>query len=81
MCFGASMIAGIGRIVFAYEDVMGGGTECDRRPLPLLYKDSNIEVISGVLRAESLALFKTFFSNPANTYWKGSLLERYTLSQ
>ena len=81
MCFGASMIAGIGRIVFAYEDVMGGGTGCDRQSLPELYKQSNIEVVPGVLRAESLALFKTFFSNPANTYWKGSLLERYTLSQ
>ncbi len=81
MCFGASMIAGLGHIVFAYEDVMGGGTGCDLRSLPLLYKESNIEVIPGVLRAESLALFKAFFSNPANTYWKGSLLERYTLSQ
>jgi tRNA(adenine34) deaminase len=81
MCFGASMIAGIGRIVFAYEDVMGGGTGCNRQSLPELYKESKIEVIPGVLRADSLALFKTFFSNPANTYWKGSLLERYTLSQ
>jgi len=81
MCFGASMIAGIGRIVFAYEDVMGGGTGCNRQSLPVLYKESNIEVIPGVLRDESLALFKSFFSNPANTYWQGSLLERYTLSQ
>ena len=81
MCFGASMIAGIGRIVYAYEDAMGGGTGCDRLSLPALYKKSSIEVIPGVLRAESLALFKTFFSNPANTYWEGSLLEQYTLSQ
>jgi len=75
------MIASIGHIVFAYEDVMGGGTGCDLQSLPAIYKESDIEVIPGVLRAESLALFKTFFSNPANTYWKGSLLERYTLSQ
>ena len=81
MCFGASMIAGLGQIVFAYEDVMGGGTGCELQSLPLLYKKSDIEITPGVLRAESLALFKTFFSNPANTYWKGSLLERYTLSQ
>jgi tRNA(adenine34) deaminase len=81
MCYGASMIARIGQIVFAYEDVMGGGTGCDLQSLPALYKESDIEVIPGVLRAESLALFKTFFSNPGNKYWKGSLLERYTLSQ
>jgi len=81
MCFGALMIAGIGHIVFAYEDVMGGGTGCDVRSLPALYTRLDVEVVSGVLRSESLALFKTFFSNPANRYWKGSLLERYTLSQ
>ena len=81
MCFGASKIAGLGQIVFAYEDVMGGGTGCDLQSLPALYRKNDIEVIPGVLRAESLALFKTFFSNPANTYWKESLLERYTLSQ
>jgi len=79
MCFGASMMAGLGRIVFAYEDVMGGGTGCKRQSLPELYKESDSKVIPGVLRAESLALFKTFFSNPAKTYWKGSLLARYVL--
>ncbi len=81
MCYGAMMIAGIRHVVFAYEDVMGGGTGCDLQSLPPLYAKLCMEVTSGVMRNESLALFKTFFSNPANTYWKGSLLERYTLSQ
>ncbi len=81
MCFGAMMLHGIGRIVYAYEDVMGGGTGCDVSTLPELYTRNDIAIISGVLRDQSIALFKTFFSNPGNTYWNGSLLESYTLSQ
>jgi tRNA(adenine34) deaminase len=46
-----------------------------------LYKNSSIKVVRSVLRNESLQLFKAYFSNPANHYWKGSLLARYTLSQ
>ncbi len=34
MCFSAILLSGIGRIVYAYEDVMGGGTGCDRSDLP-----------------------------------------------
>ena len=81
MCFGAILIAGIRHIVYAYEDVMGGGTGCDVSSLPTLYTQHEIAVVPGVLRHESITLFKTFFSNPANTYWKESLLESYTLSQ
>ncbi len=29
MCFGAILLSGIGKIVYAYEDAMGGGTNCD----------------------------------------------------
>ncbi|MBA3012082.1 MAG: nucleoside deaminase, partial [Desulfobacula sp.] len=29
MCFAAILLAGIKKIVFAYEDPMGGGTACD----------------------------------------------------
>ena len=37
MCFSAIMLSGIGRVVYAYEDVMGGGTGCNRCGLaPLL---------------------------------------------
>jgi tRNA(adenine34) deaminase len=34
-----------------------------------------------VLRERSLAFFKKFFSDPQNTYLKGSLLAEYTLEQ
>ena len=81
MCFGAILIHRIGRVVYAYEDVMGGGTACTLEEMPALYKNSKVSIISNVLRKESLALFKAFFSDPQNTYWKGSLLAEYTLKQ
>jgi tRNA(adenine34) deaminase len=81
MCFGAILIHRIGEVVYAYEDVMGGGTGCALTKMPALYRDGNIAIISNVLREKSLGLFKEFFSNPENSYWKGSLLAEYTLKQ
>ena len=79
MCFSALVLTGVGKIVFAYEDVMGGGTECDLSRLKPLYQKSSVKVVPGVMRAESLKLFRSYFSNPANNYWKHSLLAEYTL--
>ena len=81
MCFSAIVLSGIGRIVYAYEDVMGGGTECDRSGLPPLYRDAQLTVISGVLRENSLVLFQRFFTDSGNPYWADSLLSRYTVDQ
>ncbi len=81
MCFGALMIAGIGRLVYAYEDVMGGGTRCNRAQLPPLYRNNQIEIVSGTLRTESLKLLKTYFSQAQNVYLKESYLAAYTLDQ
>jgi tRNA(adenine34) deaminase len=81
MCFGAILLAGIGKIVYAYEDVMGGGTGCDIERLSPLYRNCSIEIIPGILRKESLAVFRAYFSNPSNFYWRGSLLADYTLAQ
>jgi tRNA(adenine34) deaminase len=81
MCFGALMISGIGEVVFAYEDAMGGGTLCDLTKLPLLYQKNKIAIIPHILRNESLKLLKTFFSRPENNYLKASLLAKYTLAQ
>jgi len=80
MCLGALILSGISEIVYAYEDVMGGGTRCDLTKLPPLYKNHRILIVPNILRKESLKLFKTFFQNPENSYWRGSLLARYTLS-
>ncbi len=81
MCLGALILGGIGEIVYAYEDVMGGGTSCDLTKLNPLYKNHKVSIISNILRQESLELFKAFFKNPENIYWKGSFLSKYTLSQ
>jgi len=81
MCLGALALSGIGEIVYAYEDVMGGGTRCDLAKLTPLYKNCTFSIVPNVLRDESLKLFKAFFQNPENAYWRGSLLASYTLSQ
>ena len=81
MCFAALILSGIGKIVYAYEDVMGGGTGCDLTALAPLYKNSRISVKPNVLRNESIALFKAYFSDPNTTYWNESLLATYTLGQ
>jgi tRNA(adenine34) deaminase len=81
MCYAALILAGIGKIVFAYEDVMGGGISCELSRLKPLYKTSPIRVVADVLRTESLTLFQAYFSNPVNNYWKNSLLAEYTLAQ
>ncbi|CAB1083533.1 cytidine deaminase [Alkalispirochaeta odontotermitis] len=79
MCYSALILAGIGSIVYAYEDVMGGGTGCDLSRLTPLYRDSSSKVVPGILRAESLSVFKDFFAKPVNDYLKHSLLAEYTL--
>jgi tRNA(adenine34) deaminase len=81
MCFGAMIINGIGKLVFAYEDAMGGGTQCDTASMPPLYQSNQMAIIPGILRNESLKLFKTFFSEPRNSYLRGTLLANYTLGQ
>jgi tRNA(adenine34) deaminase len=81
MCFGALLISGIGTLVYAYEDAMGGGTACARAHMPELYRNNGIEIVPGVCRRESLALFQTFFANPQIDYWRDSYLAQYTLGQ
>jgi tRNA(adenine34) deaminase len=81
MCYAALILAGIGKLVYAYEDVMGGGISCELSRLRPLYQNSTIAVVADVLRSESLQLFQAYFSNPVNNYWKNSLLAEYTLAQ
>ena len=81
MCFAAIVLAGINRVVYAYEDVMGGGTGCRLEVLPKLYQESRLAVVPHVMRQQSLLIFKAFFSKPENAYWKDSLLSQYTLAQ
>jgi len=79
MCFGAILIAGIRRIVYSFEDAMGGGTACSLEMTGPLYRQPEPRIAAGVLREESLALMRLFFSDPDNRYLKDTLFERYTL--
>ena len=79
MCYAALLLSGCRSFVYAYEDVMGGGTGCDLSRLTPLYKNSPIKVVRGVLRTESLNLLKNFYADPANDYLKQSLLVEHIL--
>ena len=94
MCLGALILNGAGRIIYSYEDVMGGATgidfnqafSCGHRGIQTggarhLYKHFEGRIQGPLLRSESLKLFKQFFSNPENSYLKGTMLETYTLAQ
>ena len=81
MCFSTLLLNNIQTIVYAYEDVMGGGSDLPLHRLKPLYRQKKISLIPHVLRQESLNLFKEFFSSPQNNYWQDSLLAQYTLEQ
>ena len=83
MCYATMLLNGIRTFVYAYEDAMGGGTGLQLAPLTPLYQamEPEVRVLPHVLRRESLALFKSFFTSPDNNYWHESLLAEYTLAQ
>ena len=81
MCLAAVIINGIRQIVYAYEDVMGGGTTCDLSQLKPLYSGSHIKIVPDIERKRSVELFKAFFADPDNDYWQDSLLAQYTKKQ
>jgi tRNA(adenine34) deaminase len=81
MCYVTLLLNGIRKIVYGYEDIIGGGTNLDLQSLNPLYQGMSAEIIPHVLRRESLELFKTFFAAPDNTYWHDSPLASYTLAQ
>jgi len=81
MCYVTLLLNGIRKIVYGYEDVMGGGTNLDLSLLSPLYREMSVDIVPQIMRRESLALFKTFFGDEAKTYWQDSPLARYTLEQ
>ncbi len=78
MCYSTLLINGVRRFVYAYEDIMGGGTNLPLGQLSPLYKNMRAVITPGVLRSESLALFKKFFGGP-QAYLRGTILAQYTL--
>jgi tRNA(adenine34) deaminase len=81
MCFSTLLVNGVRKIVYSYEDAMGGGTNLPLHLLSPLYCDIEVEITGGVLRREGLALFKEFFADSDNDYLRDSLLATYTLNQ
>ena len=81
MCFATLLLNNIRTFVYAYEDVMGGGTGLDLSKLTPLYRKMSVAITPHVLRLESMELFRTFFADRDNTYWQDSPLARYTLEQ
>jgi tRNA(adenine34) deaminase len=79
MCLGALLLGNVTQVVYAYEDVMGGGTGCRLEDVGPLYRQRRLKIVPHVMRRESLALFKRFFARPENRYWRRSLLAEYTL--
>lgn len=79
MCYSTMLLSGIRRFVWAYEDIMGGGTDLPLEQLKTLYAAMEVELIPHVLRTESLHLFQKFFRQYA--YWQDSPLAKYTLEQ
>ena len=83
MCYATLLVNGVRRIVYAYEDVMGGGTGLDLASLSPLYQEMRhqVQITGGVLRRESLALFDRFFRHNPSQYLHDTYLARYTLQQ
>ncbi len=81
MCFATLLVNGVRKIVYSYEDAMGGGTNLPLQALSPLYRDLNVKITGGILRKKGLGLFKEFFANPDNNYLADSLLAAYTLHQ
>lgn len=81
MCTATMIVSGIQRVVYAYEDAMGGGTNLPLGQLAPLYAQHPFTVRGGVRRRESLVLFQRFFRDPHCVYLGDSYLAQYTLSQ
>ena len=81
MCQATLVVNGINNIVYAYEDAMGGGTNLPLDSLSPLYKDRKLNITSGVMREESLALMQEFFGSKENMYLKDTYLCDYTMEQ
>ena len=78
MCYSTSILSGVKKIVYAYEDAMGGGTSIDHKKLTPYYVERPIDITAHICRVESLTLFKKYFKHSDNGY-AGTLLESYTL--
>jgi len=90
MCLGGLVLNGVRRIVYAYEDVMGGAcglslssvrSQAGAEEGPGFYGSLGLEIVRGLLREESRVLLAAFFSDPERKYWRGSPLAHHALGR
>lgn len=81
MCFSTLLVNGVRNFVYSYEDAMGGGTNLPLETLAPLYKDLEVHITGGILRSESLSLFKDYFTSPETHYLCNTYLAEYTINQ
>lgn len=70
MCFGTALHTQFSRVVFALEDPGAGATRMDLTSLPRRHRDRIPQVVGGMLRDETMALFRRFMMETANIYWR-----------
>lgn len=81
MCYATMIVNGVRKIVYGYEDVMGGGTNLKLKQLSPLYNSIEMEITEKILRNECLTLFQQFFRLSNNQYLQNTLLAEYTVNQ
>lgn len=88
MCLGGLVLNGVRRIVYAYEDVMGGACGLPFASVRSragvaegvnFYGSLGVEILGGLLREESRKLLAAFFSDPDRQYWRDSPLAHHAL--
>lgn len=81
MCFSTLIVNNVTKMVYAYEDVMGGGTNLPLAQLSPLYATLDVSITKHVMRDQSLRLFQEFFRSECTDYLQDTLLAEYTLQQ
>lgn len=70
MCFGAMLHGQIKKLVYALEDPFGGATGMKPSMLPPRNKKQYPKIKKGILRAESMKLFRNFLKKTNNPFWR-----------
>lgn len=70
MCFGTILNSKIGRVVYALRDPYGGATHFHPNHMPERHKMDFPEIVGGIMEGEVKEIFKNFFLNTKNDFWK-----------
>lgn len=70
MCFGTLLGVKIGSITYAMEDPHAGATHIPREEMPFRHQKEFPMITKGILREESLGLFRQYFATTDNPAWQ-----------